>query len=356
MSDRFDVMERFEPLFEAPQPSFERFIRRRDRRRRDQRIAAGVVGIAVFLAALGLISSSPSRRSIEPAGSGRTAIDATRSILGLPNPDTAPSTPKHGQLVLHIDGNSSGAATAVWVYADGRIITGDVGGTIPAVPPTGGGTGFVEQHLTPAGVAYLQNRALSTGLFEHALELIRDAPGILTIQVLRGDRLVELTWAVDGLVPRDTPAATPEQANALDGLLAHLADPTSWPAYVWEDRNRETFVPARYQISFRIFPDQGDGPAPHVEARDVALLPAPARDLLRQDTDVRDATYELTTAETRSFAEALIDGGVEQIEQMPYGEAVTRFHLEDPYEPGFSLYVLFGPVLPHGEAIFLGPG
>ena len=38
------------------------------------------------------------------------------------------------------------------------------------------------------------------------------------------------------------------------------------------------------------------------------------------------------------------------------GEAVLRFAIEDPYEPGNSLFIFFGPVLPHGEAIFLGPG
>jgi hypothetical protein len=37
-------------------------------------------------------------------------------------------------------------------------------------------------------------------------------------------------------------------------------------------------------------------------------------------------------------------------------EAVVRFGLEVPYEPGNSLFVFFGPVLPHGEAVFLGPG
>ena len=355
MSDRFDVMERFEPLFEAPEPSFERFIRRRDRRRRNQRISAGVVGIAVFLAAIALISSSPSQRSIEPAGGGRTTNHATPSILGLPNPHSAPSTPKHGQLVLHLDGNSGAVATAVWVYADGRIVAGDVpGGSFPADAPTNGATGFVEQHLTPAGIAYLKNEVLSTGLFEHSLELNREASGFLTIQVRNGDRLVQLTWGT--FVPKDTPTATPEQANALDGLLALLADPTSWPAYAWEDRDPVTFVPSRYQVWLRVFPDQGNDPARPVEARDVALLPAAARDLLREGTYVRDATYELSTADTRALAEALIDGGVEQVERMPFGEAVTRFHLEDPYEPGYSLYVLFGPVLPHGEAVFLGPG
>jgi hypothetical protein len=55
--DRFDLLDRFEPLFEAPEPSLERFRRRRDRKRRNQRIAAGVVGIAVFVAAVLVVTN-----------------------------------------------------------------------------------------------------------------------------------------------------------------------------------------------------------------------------------------------------------------------------------------------------------
>lgn len=46
--DRFDVLERFTSLFEMPATSFEGFVRRRDRKRRNQRIAAGLVAMAVF--------------------------------------------------------------------------------------------------------------------------------------------------------------------------------------------------------------------------------------------------------------------------------------------------------------------
>jgi hypothetical protein len=56
MSNRFDVLERFAPMFETPETSFEDFLRRRDRKRRNQRVAAGVLGIAVFaLGALGFV-------------------------------------------------------------------------------------------------------------------------------------------------------------------------------------------------------------------------------------------------------------------------------------------------------------
>jgi WD40 repeat protein len=50
MIDRHDVLDRVAPLFHAPELSFEGFLRRRDRKRRNQRIAAGVVGIVLAIA------------------------------------------------------------------------------------------------------------------------------------------------------------------------------------------------------------------------------------------------------------------------------------------------------------------
>jgi Tol biopolymer transport system component len=79
--DRFDVLERFAPLFEAPEPSFERFLRRRDRKRRNQRIAAGVVAIVLFVAPVaifaGLISFDRTQR---PGATGP-------SVPGVPERD-----------------------------------------------------------------------------------------------------------------------------------------------------------------------------------------------------------------------------------------------------------------------------
>jgi hypothetical protein len=354
--DRFDVLERFQPLFEAPEPSFEGFVRRRDRKRRKQRIAAGVVGFAVFLAAIALVALSPTDRSATPLGGGEpqpTGSPEAEGIVGLPTPGATPSAPEHGQLVLYVEG---GASTAVWVYADGRLIWG-------GAPPgelstsTEGATGFVEQHLTPAGVEFLRTQVISTGLFEDDLALMRglDEPGFLTIRVRNGDRLVWLTWAVEEnyRVPKDAPSATPEQASALEGIAALIADPTSWPASAGEDQDLETFVPSKYQVWLRAFSTERDLP---VGAREWALLPSPATDVLHLGTKVNPASYELTTNQTRALAEALNEAGPEQLTPMPMGEAVLQYRLDDPYEPGNWLYLFFGPVLPHGEAVFLGPG
>jgi Tol biopolymer transport system component len=76
MSDRFDVLERYAPLFEAPEPSFDGILRRRDRKRRNQRVAAGVVGIAVFIAAIWIVTSVGSFDRTQPAVTGPTVPPA----------------------------------------------------------------------------------------------------------------------------------------------------------------------------------------------------------------------------------------------------------------------------------------
>jgi len=71
--DRFDVLDRLAPLLKAPEPSFEKFLRGRDRKRRNQRITGGVVGIAVFVAvvaAVWIATGGPFSRTQTPADSG----------------------------------------------------------------------------------------------------------------------------------------------------------------------------------------------------------------------------------------------------------------------------------------------
>jgi hypothetical protein len=368
VTDVREIVEHAVERLTPPEPSFERLLRRRDRKRRNQRIASGVVGFALFLATIGLVVISPDYDRSSPGGgeipdasaaAQPTAAPATEEIVGLPLAGAAPSAPVHGQLVLRLEGNMGASWSSLWIYADGRLVWGDVGGTFPSDAPVDGATGFVEQHLTPSWVESLRAQVVSTGLFTHDLALrlgFGDLPNFLTIQV-RNDRLVTLTWAVsvNGIVPEDAPEATPAQASMLEGVFALLTDTTSWPERAWVDREVETFVPARYQVWLRDLPDQGEGGASTVGERQMALLPAAAVDLLREGRRVREATYELTTHDTRVLAEALIDAGLEP-ETMPMGEAVVRFSVDDPYEPGNSLILVFGPVLPHDEAVFLGPG
>jgi hypothetical protein len=72
MSEHTKLFERSAERYEVPDLSTDGLLRRRDRRRRNQRIAAGVVGIAVFVAAVWIVTSvsslDRSETSVGPAG------------------------------------------------------------------------------------------------------------------------------------------------------------------------------------------------------------------------------------------------------------------------------------------------
>jgi Tol biopolymer transport system component len=64
-------LEQAERVFAPPAGSFDRFIRYRNRKRRNQRIAAGVVGIAVFVGAVWIVATAGSfDRTQTPAAPG----------------------------------------------------------------------------------------------------------------------------------------------------------------------------------------------------------------------------------------------------------------------------------------------
>ena len=118
--DRFDVLERFAPLFPAPEPSFERFLRRRERKLRNQRIAAGVVAIALFLTPVAIFAGliSPDRPQT-PAGPGESG--AGTQVDYVIDLDTGEKTPLPRAII-----RSLGRARGSGQYAaspDGSLLT-----------------------------------------------------------------------------------------------------------------------------------------------------------------------------------------------------------------------------------------
>src|SRR5262245_31869275 len=90
----------------APHDPYEDLLRRRDHKRRNQRITAGVVGIALFAAAVFLVASSPfgSDRP-EPADPGAVTGPSASSkerigFVGAPPTGAEPSLPETGELLL----------------------------------------------------------------------------------------------------------------------------------------------------------------------------------------------------------------------------------------------------------------
>ena len=153
MSDHTKLFERAAARYEPPGLPMDGLLKRRDRKRRNQRIAAGVVGIAVFVAAVWIVTSGLSfNRSQTPAVPGgmetgpTVAPDTYWDGVGFPPEGMTPSTPEEGKLVAFYDAPLG--PSYVFVYADGRVISGDFDGTAR------------EQRLTPDGVELVRSGAI----------------------------------------------------------------------------------------------------------------------------------------------------------------------------------------------------
>ena len=98
MNDVRTLLERGYADAAPPPEGFERMLRRRDRKRRNQRIAAGVVGIAMFVAAIWIVTSGgvfdrSAGGDHQPATSGATSTSIGPTATNAPavEPTPAPS-------------------------------------------------------------------------------------------------------------------------------------------------------------------------------------------------------------------------------------------------------------------------
>ena len=288
----------------------------------------------------------------------------SRGFIGLPPLGATPSTPDSGELVVSAWSVHAGSRTRLWAYGDGRLIwQREFVHRRADLPESANGrsSGFLEQRLTPRG-----RRALA--LRDHLDRAVRQRPRapfrravaacLNFIGVRDGDRLVRVTW-FGFRCPRAKGAqtATPGQAGALQRLVARLADPTAWlPAGAWKDRKIRAYVPSRYAIQY------GAQPQSLEASRILALLPAPARELLRAKDRTRTQGFygfaggpmrvvygyssEVTTEEARALAAALDDAGVKRGQ----GAYALAYSGKAPGPSGNTFSITFEPILPHGES------
>jgi hypothetical protein len=295
--------------------------------------------------------------SAEPTTTDAEAPNASEpgAILGLPPAGTPPSDPTQGELVLRFEPSTPWMTS--WLFADGRLITWRYDGR-----PAGLGDeyiGLVEQRLTASGVEFLTSEVLATGLFEDDLALLWEGAGFLNIDVRNGDQLVGLGWGhrLWGGAWLTAPTATTAQAQALRALTDLLSRQEAWPATAWADRTQRAYVPSAYGICVRGVPDSVDPDAVW------DLLPQSAQDL-RDGAQVPDASMggasgnctPMTTDDARVLSQILTAAGIERFLPRLGGEIWLRHTFEDPNRRGNELWISFGPVLPHGEPVWLGPG
>ena len=366
MNEYRSVLERAGSNFAPLDLELDTILRRRDRKRRNQRIAAGVVGMAVFVASVWIVTSGlstdrsptsvgPGGDVTGPAETGPTVPPETERVgfIGLPPEGAAPSTPERGELVLEFLGDRPGIDrwTHMWMYADGRLIwRQDVN-----VPYDGRVTGLLERRLTPEGLDLLLSEVVSTGLFDQNLDLAIEGltpvdicgfgPGI---EVRNRDRLVRLTW-LRGCGEPELQLATPEQADAVVRLVGRLADPASWlPENAWEDQEIRAYVPSRYAICANLvdLPEGVPRSAWPKTSEIVDQLPGPVKALIYADGRVipeSGGCYEVTTDEARAIVRALDDAGLESELRM------SLTYVFDTPELRWADGIAFLTILPHGE-------
>jgi hypothetical protein len=390
---------------DGPDHPYDALLRRRDRNRRNQRIAAGVVGIAVFVAAVWIVTSGlsldRSETSVVPGGgvtgpTGSLVPNSTGvNVINLPPEGAPPSSPEHGELVLSVEGRgiaADSALTRMYLYADGRLIWWREGD----LPPGATGHDILEQRLTPEGVELVRSEVVSSRLIDPDPdsgvmvdgEADPDPFAFLGFMRVRdADRLVGREFAHEGYdtggphrVGETTcrPAwgcahiATAEEESAIKRLTTRLADPASWlPASAWADQGIKIYVPTTYRVCY-------GGTAGTIK-RDRLLhaIPGPVQELLEaRDAEKNEADFneyisfgdwvdgarataycsELTTEEARDVVRGLDDAGFER-EQFPtYANGPTnRWYAHATFEYIFSVpdptgeaALWIDPNFPHG--------
>jgi hypothetical protein len=296
-------------------------LRRRDRKRRSQRITAGVVGIAVFVAALWIVRDVASLNRTEetvvpggsvttgpaetgpaetgPAISGPYEYDPTADYVGLPPEGARPSGPESSGLVA---GDVVFHAGWVYVFEDGRVISSS-GPTMP--------TGTIEQRLTPEGV-----------------ELVRSG-------VIQASDFICLEEGQGPLWRRFSGCAQVQRHEI--------------PPSAWDDSTLRPYVPYRYAIGL------SDEP--------LRWYPVEMQDLLRGKEvmfdvawmDQRVERFVVTTEEARAVDAILADAGF-VIDLPGVTPGIHQRWIADSSDPEGMTLVTFDPILPDGTIGTTGGG
>lgn len=332
------------------------------------RLAIGAMAVAIVAVVGVALASSGSwlGGSGGPGGPGAStsaapSVPEVSNILGLPPVGAAPSDATPGELVLRFDSSSNARADSIWIYADGRMISAPFRSTPAGVG--GAYTGLVVQQLTADGVAFLRSQVAASGLFENDLVLARaSSGGYFQVDLRTGDRFVRVTEAWPG--ETGTPVATAEQVAAIQSINDLFRDQSSWPASAWADDAMTAYVPSSYAVCIGVRPHAagpGHWTGPVDPAGVWALLPGSAQEILgagepttNQESMHADAgCTQLTTDDARALARVFEAAGMRS---QPADRYFVAYTLTNPSPAWDLIWIQFGPLLPNGAAIWLGPG
>jgi hypothetical protein len=268
-----------------------------------------IAGIAVIAAAFAggraiETAPKPADRPVQPSPIKHVGDQPAQRppIKGLEFPmleGARPSTPITGDAVVDFNSWPGGDyPVELGIYADGRVIW----------HPNQNDVGFFQLRLTPAGVDKIRSMIISSGLFDHDLQIV--GPGFDSrLTIVRGNRSVYVQWAKDSswLVGGNNPRATPSESRNLAEIDRLLSDPSAWQlsADLYADPEIRPFVPSGFLFEY----DRGEP--------DLSQLPSPARDLLARYDPGSTKCSVVTTDVVRKIARALARAGFAPLTNTP---------------------------------------
>jgi hypothetical protein len=321
-------------------------------------VAAAAVAAAVIIGLAALPGSWSGSGPGHSARPGATSVptpthDTTpgpAAIFGIAPEGATPTDPSPAELLLSLESTITGSGTTLRIYEDGRVLRMRLFDA--SISPAS--SGFVERHLTPDGIDHVRSIVLETGLFDHDLVLSRET-SFFDLTLRYDGRPVRVVWArtVDwGLGPARE--ATPEEAQALTELDRQLQQPDGLPAWVWADSER-VYVPALNAVCLRSLPLPTSPTHLWEGLPDDVVSFVTAADHSPRDGSGNASCAWLTIDDTHELVRLLDRAGLERAPQS-VRHSWLRYELRDWTVPGNEIWIMFGPVLPDGEVMILGPG
>jgi hypothetical protein len=356
--DRLSVLDPLATMLEAPEPSFEGFLRRRRRRHRHQRIAAGLA-VAVLLGAGSLVvhaAQGDTAGTNVPAGPGPVPTTApVRDALLLPPEGAPPSQPETGEVVASIWWSefstevAGGWPSQIYLYADGRLLW---------LPDDDVPGGIVERHLSADDVERVRSEFLATGLFDPDHPANQEAWSACEcfLWVRDGGRLLSTVLPDSDLNYQ----SDPEVDRQVDQLIASVTalDPSLPPGSESDDPDLRPYVPSRYRVCVTGV-GQGAPEALSDAARVLRRrLPSElARLLAGVRTDPLSPEFACD-ALTMEEARELVDGLATVEDAEPIGTFDPGFLLAPRGAVAEEVGIVFSPILPHGQVsgTYMGEG
>jgi hypothetical protein len=236
------------------------------------------------------------------------------------------------------------------VYADGRVLW--MRAFDASVNPAS--SGFTQRRFTPDGLDFVRSMVLDTGLFDGDLLLSRETH-FFDLSIWNDGSSVRVTWARTedwGLGPARE--ATPAEAAALTELDRQLQQRGGLPEWVWADSEVE-YVPALNAVCLRSLPLRTSPIHLWATLPDEVVSFVSRADRSTHEGSLNTSCAWLTLDDAYELLRLLDGAGIERGPQS-VRQAWLRYKLHDMTVPGNDVLVMFGPVLPDGEAIILGPG